>query len=183
MQVKVLFCSQATTQPGGNNNTNWQRKPIEINSRQWCQKRIYSQPCCHWNTYWNSWYVLIVLCTKQSRLKKTTKCGRCIFPSVTQKAAIAYERERLQQHFSLQLDNVQAHEAWVRSETGYCQTPFDTSIAVTEARLTRKAVCAAVLKLCLMMSCRWRAICKWVDLWTQLLCHRASNQWSWTNRQ
>ena len=65
---------------------------------------------------------------------------------MTQKAAIAYERERLQQHFSLQLDNVQAHEAWVRQEMGYCETLFETATAVTEARFERKAACSAVLK-------------------------------------
>jgi hypothetical protein len=40
----------------------------------------------------------------------------------TQPAATAYDRQHRNAHFSSQLDIVLAHEAWVRSELGYCET-------------------------------------------------------------
>lgn len=54
--------------------------------------------------------------------------------------------QKRNEHFSLQLDNVMAHGAWVRSEMGYCETLLETATAVTEARVARKAASAAVLK-------------------------------------
>ncbi len=58
----------------------------------------------------------------------------------------AYESQKRHEQFSLQLDTIMAHEAWVRSEMGYCETLLETATAVTAARLARKAAAATVLK-------------------------------------
>ena len=57
-----------------------------------------------------------------------------------------HERENRNANFSSQLDIVLAHEAWVRSQLGYCETLSETATAVTKARQVRKDACFAVLK-------------------------------------
>jgi hypothetical protein len=64
----------------------------------------------------------------------------------TQPAATAYDRQHRIAHFSSQLDIVLAHEAWVRSELGYCETLCETATAVTKARQVKKDACGIVLR-------------------------------------
>jgi hypothetical protein len=54
--------------------------------------------------------------------------------------------QQQQQQFSLQLDTVMAHEAWVKSELGYCETLVEAATFLTQARLQRKTACDEVLK-------------------------------------
>lgn len=54
--------------------------------------------------------------------------------------------QAFQQQYSMQMDAVKAHVAWVKSEMGYCETLLETATFVTQARLERKKKCTAVLK-------------------------------------
>jgi len=50
------------------------------------------------------------------------------------------------EQYSMQMDAVKAHVAWVKSEMGYCETLLETATFVTQARLDRKKACTAVLQ-------------------------------------
>ena len=65
---------------------------------------------------------------------------------LTPAATMNVSAQTLQEHYSMQIDTVTAHEAWVKSEMGYCESLLETASFVTKERMARKESCSTVLK-------------------------------------
>jgi hypothetical protein len=152
MQVKVLFCSASNTEknissmnPTSANTTQNEMSEFNASANNSVKTHIFtaSLPLKHvLQQLMNSDTIVHQAITSEDENKVWQ-----LHLSIADKTPLsAYECQKRHEQFSLQLDTIMAHEAWVRSEMGYCETLLETATAVTAARLARKAAAATVLK-------------------------------------
>jgi hypothetical protein len=144
MQVKVMFCSQpvmaqatnANSQPNSQTQSNVKDSirthlfTVSLPLKQVLQQLMVSNEIVH------------QVITSEDE----NKVWQLHLSMADTTPVTAYDCQKRHEFFSLQLDSVMAHEAWVKSEMGYCETLVETATAVTAARLARKVATAAVLK-------------------------------------
>ena len=147
MQVKVMFCSNAVqanelpTSNSNNANNNVQPTP---------QEKIVKT------------HLFTASLPLKTLLQNLIDCNGVVHHTMTSEDAGKHWQLRLSiadgkqlntqethirnNNFSLQLDMVLAHEAWVKSQVGICETMQEMATFVTAERMLRKTATAQVLK-------------------------------------